>query len=260
MTGFDAAKFQALRAGNLGKDLKTHARLASTQDEARQEVAAGAAEGCVVLAEVQEAGRGRWGRRWEGRPEQSLLFTAVLDRASGAADPATLPILLGLASVQALRDLGLADAGLKWPNDLVWRDRKLGGLLVEQSGAFALAGCGLNIGQAEADFPDELRPSAASLRQAGLELGREAVLAALLGSWERHLALWRGAGLEPLLPQLDDCDALKGRVCRVRFKGELLEGSCAGIAADGALKLLRGQTEDRLRSAEVEQVRPAGAD
>lgn len=260
MSGFNAESFQAARRGRLGADLRRHGLLASTQDSAREAVLAGAGEGCVVLAEEQSAGRGRWGRTWRARAGDGLLFTAVLEAGSPVA-PASLPVVLGLATVKALRSLGVRDAALKWPNDLWWRDRKLGGLLVEREGAFMLAGCGLNISQSETDWPDGLRGQAVSLRQAGLRASREAILAAVLGTWEAVLEPWKKGGLEEFRADLDSYDALLGRYCRVSLGRETLRGRVLGIASDGTLRLApEGGEERRLQGAQAMDLRPDRAD
>jgi BirA family biotin operon repressor/biotin-[acetyl-CoA-carboxylase] ligase len=263
---FDLARFQAGRTGNWGADLRWHERLGSTQDEAAAALAAGAGEGCVVLAEAQDAGRGRWGKQWEGRPGLSLLFTVLLQAPmdAPAVAPAPnlgqLPLVLGLATAKALRGLGLEEAACKWPNDLWWRGRKLGGLLVEARGRGHLAGCGLNVGQAEGDFAPELRASAASLAQAGLSRPREAVLAAVLGAWETELRRWRHEGWAALAAEWPAHDALAGQRCRLRSGGKTHEGRVLGLAPDGALRLGldQGGSMD-FHSAEVEHLRPAEA-
>lgn len=260
MSVFNVGAFQAARRGAFGADLRWHAALGSTQDEARAALGSGAVPGTVVLAEEQRAGRGRWGRGWQAEAGSGLLFTVVLASGSSVA-PATLPVALGIACVQALRSLGLGEASLKWPNDLWWRERKLGGLLVEQAGSFLLAGCGLNITQSETDWPDGLRGQAVSLRQAGLKASREAVLAAVLGTWESVLAVWSKGGLESFRAELDAYDALLGRDCRVSLGRETVQGRVLGVAPDGSLRL--GQTdgrERRLQAAQAMDLRPVWTD
>jgi BirA family biotin operon repressor/biotin-[acetyl-CoA-carboxylase] ligase len=254
---FDAARFQAERRGAWGADLRWHGRLGSTQDEAEAAQRAGAGEGCVVLAEEQDAGRGRWGKRWEGRPGLSLLFT-VLIQAQPGPNLGQLPLVLGLATAKALRGLGLAEAACKWPNDVWWRGRKLGGLLVEARGPGLLAGCGLNVGQAPEDFPAELRDGAASLGQAGLAAPRETVLAALLQAWEAGLRRWRDGGWAAAAAEWPAHDALAGQRCRLSSGGQSHLGTVQGLAPDGALRLAldQGVLLD-FHSAEVEHLRPA---
>ena len=242
-----------------GADLRRFERCKSTQDEARLAASQGAQEGCVILADAQDAGRGRWGRRWEDAPGKSLLFTVLLD--AKALQPATLPLYLGLATVVALRGLGLGQAGVKWPNDLWVGGRKLGGLLLETHGPWVLAGCGLNVGQAAEDLPPELRASATSLSLEGLPVGRDAVLAAVLQAWEGGLESWKKGGFGPFLARFEAVDALKGLDCDVRSGGQVLQGRYLGVDPSGALRLgLPGGEERRLQSAEIEQVRPSSPD
>lgn len=256
MSDFNAAAFQAARRGAFGSDLRWHANVGSTQDAAREAVLAGAGPGCVVLAEEQSAGRGRWGRTWRAGSGSGLLFTVVLEAGAPVA-PGSLPVLLGLATVRALRSLGVSDALLKWPNDLWWRERKLGGLLVEQAGTCLFAGCGLNITQSDGDWPDGLRGFSASLRQAGVRASREAVLAAVLGSWESMLGPWSRGGLDVFKEELRGCDALLGRDCRVSVGRETLRGTVLGVAMDGSLRLgLPDGRERRLQCVQAMDLRP----
>jgi BirA family biotin operon repressor/biotin-[acetyl-CoA-carboxylase] ligase len=263
---FDQALFQTERKGTWGSQLHWHERVGSTQDEADGALKAGAGEGCVVLAELQDAGRGRWGKQWEGRPGLSLLFTVLLKAVPVAAVPnvssnlGPLPLVLGLATAQALRGLGLADAACKWPNDVWWQGRKLGGLLVEGRGEGLLVGCGLNVGQTRSDFPPELRASAASLGQAGLHATREAVLAAVLFAWESAVGRCRAEGWASVVSDWPSYDALAGQRCRLQSGGRTFEGRIIGLAPDGALRLgLDDGARMDFHSAEVEHLRPAEA-
>lgn len=254
MSSFDAAVFQSVRRGAWGGRLCVRERVSSTQDEARR-----LGEGDVVVAEQQSAGRGRWGRRWESSAGASLLFSVRLGSGFGA--PAGgLPLVLGAASVTALRSLGLDGVGLKWPNDLYWGGRKLGGLLLEGDGDAWIAGCGLNVLQEPADFPPELRGAAVSLRQAGLEIGREALLAALLFAWESWTARWRRDGFAALRDEVEALLVWKGSPCRLQAGGHSLQGVLLGLADDGTLRLAVDGVERRLHSAEILGLRPAGPD
>lgn len=255
MSGFDAAAFAALRRGSWGAAPRLHKAVTSTQDLARE----AAPEGTVFLAEAQDAGRGRWGRRWDGADGKSLLFSVRLDRDAGAGPESSLPLILGAATAAALRGLGLEQAGLKWPNDILADGRKLGGLLVEGTGAAWIAGCGLNVGQAGEDFPPELRATAGSLRMAGLESGREAVLAAVLADWEAWMGRWRREGFAALRAEVEALLLWRGRACRVRLDHAEAEGTLLGLTDDGALRLgLDGDGERVLHSAEILALREAG--
>lgn len=257
MSGFDAARFQALRQGAFGRDLRCFDAIASTQDAAREALNRGAREGVVILAESQSAGRGRWGHRWQASPGQGLLLTVILAADAGVSVPSTLPLLLGLATAQALQSLGVTGLGLKWPNDLWWQQRKLGGLLVESAAGQGLAGLGLNVSQADADFDPALQGQAVSLAQAGFALERETVLAAILLQWEKSLQAWREQGPAAWSSAWDALDALKGRPCRAETPQGPVEGLADGVDPDGALRLIDGDGRlQRMQSAELSLLRP----
>jgi BirA family biotin operon repressor/biotin-[acetyl-CoA-carboxylase] ligase len=211
--------------GRLGKPYRYLGRVGSTQDILRAWAEAGAPEGALVLAEVQERGRGRRGRPWESRPGESLTFSLLLRPALPLSALSLLPLLAGLALFEAV---GLG--GLKWPNDLLAPDgRKLGGMLLEAKAegeevAYALLGVGVNVAWA----PE----GAASLQEFGPYSRREVLLAFL-------------RRLEALLPLLEDPEALLaryrqasytlGRRVRVETPKGVVEGVAQEILPDGSL-------------------------
>ncbi|MCX7027632.1 MAG: biotin--[acetyl-CoA-carboxylase] ligase [Spirochaetes bacterium] len=141
---------------------------ASTMGLARESAAGSRTGALIVLADSQIAGRGRIeGRSWSGSPSASLLFTLGL-RGLDQGLPA-LPLRVGLAGACALRSRypGL-DIRLKWPNDLMALNKKMGGILCEFSNEWFFAGIGLNLSRAA--YPDQLACKATSIDEA---LGRE---------------------------------------------------------------------------------------
>jgi BirA family biotin operon repressor/biotin-[acetyl-CoA-carboxylase] ligase len=211
--------------GRLGKPYRYLGRVGSTQDILRAWAEAGAPEGALVLAEVQERGRGRRGRPWESRPGESLTFSLLLRPALPLSALSLLPLLAGLALFEAV---GLG--GLKWPNDLLAPDgRKLAGVLLEAKAegeevAYALLGVGVNVAWA----PE----GAASLQEFGPYSRREVLLAFL-------------RRLEALLPLLEDPEALLaryrqasytlGRRVRVETPKGVVEDVAQEILPDGSL-------------------------
>jgi BirA family biotin operon repressor/biotin-[acetyl-CoA-carboxylase] ligase len=256
---FDPAAFQSLRRSAFGAELRCFERLGSTQDAALQAVTEGAEEGCCVLAEAQDAGRGRWGRQWSAAPGQSLLFTVVLDELSGAGEPGSLPLVLGVGTARALRVLGLEEIQLKWPNDLLWRGKKLGGFLIEAREGKWLAGLGLNLTQSAEDFGPELAATAVSLREAGIKTTREEILADLLAAWQYALDGWRREGSEDWAFDWQQHDALRGKTVRAELDGLPVEGRADGVEEDGRLRLVLPDGRlKRLASGDVTLLRPTG--
>jgi BirA family biotin operon repressor/biotin-[acetyl-CoA-carboxylase] ligase len=234
----------------LGVPVERHASLGSTNDEALRRAMEGAPEGVVVLADVQTAGRGRQGRVWNDVPGASLAFSVVL-RPS-------LPLprlpLLALAMACSVADAAGAVTGrrhdVKWPNDVLFEGRKVCGILAEsRSGGdgrpVLVIGTGVNVNHRLADFPEEFRERAASLRQASGEyLNPESVLAAVLERFERYVTLSRDRGADALRDAVVDRLPAPGTTVAVRRGDDRVEGVVEGITETGALRFReRGRDE-----------------
>jgi BirA family biotin operon repressor/biotin-[acetyl-CoA-carboxylase] ligase len=217
--------------------------VASTGSTNADLLAAGGPEGQVLAAEEQTAGRGRAGRTWVSRPGASLTFSVLLRPAS--VPPAArgwLPLLTGVAVAAGVRSASGVSAMLKWPNDVLVGDRKLAGILAEQSqdGAAVVVGVGLNVTTGERELPvSPTGLSPTSLLVEGADVGREAVLAEILRSLERwYLAFTAdpdpvGSGL--LARYREDCATL-GRQVRVQLPaGRELAGVAEDVDAAGRL-------------------------
>lgn len=177
--------------------------VASTQELART-----LPIGTAVVAEHQEAGRGRLGRRWEAPPGTALLASFVLPFQPLA------PIAAGVAAAEAC---GPA-VRLKWPNDLLLDGRKLGGILVEAAGGKAIVGIGINLAWAPP-------------RAARLDAERDSLLERLVDA----LQGWWAAPADTLLEAWRQRSDTLGRRVRVELAGEVFEGVAEEIADDGAL-------------------------
>jgi BirA family transcriptional regulator, biotin operon repressor / biotin---[acetyl-CoA-carboxylase] ligase len=206
-------------------------------------LARGGPEGQVLVAEEQTAGRGRAGRTWVSRPGASLTFSVLL--RPGSVPPSArgwLPLLTGVAVAAGVRSAAGVEARLKWPNDVLVRDRKLAGILAEQSpdGDAVVIGVGLNVATQERELP--VSPAglpATSLLVEGADVGREAVLAEILRSLE-HWYLGFSADPDPvrsgLLAHYRGACATLGRQVRVELPaGRVLAGVAEDVDPGGRL-------------------------
>ncbi len=220
-------------------------RCESTMDMARVLAEEGAADGTVVVADEQTQGRGTKGRLWLSPPGMGLYMTYILRPGEDEIlDLALLPLASGLAAQEALTALGVAECRLKWPNDLVVGRRKLGGILCEsvyrnERPAFALIGIGLNLNQAEEDFPPELRLLATSVRLVtGKESDRDAGLFALNETLGRSLRILREGRPETLLAAYEQRLAFRpGDRLILAAAGGSEELVFIGLAPNGELRV-----------------------
>jgi BirA family transcriptional regulator, biotin operon repressor / biotin---[acetyl-CoA-carboxylase] ligase len=222
-------------------ELRVYRRVASTNDIARGLAEAGAPVGTCVIAEEQVAGRGRENRAWASPPGLGIWMSVVL-RPEVRSDPGVIPLLVGVAVASALdRFCRPYEPMVKWPNDILLAERKLGGILCEAvwSGTRAgqvVAGIGLNVLHLEEDFPPELRASATSIRQLCLwspsrpEIAGSVARAVLDVSSPPVLTPGR-------LAELQRRDALRGKPIVVEEgSGTTFLGVADGIEADGTLR------------------------
>jgi BirA family biotin operon repressor/biotin-[acetyl-CoA-carboxylase] ligase len=198
-----------------------------------------AAPGLVVVADHQTAGRGRFDRRWEAPAGTSLLVSVVI------GDP--LPtVAVALAAARACEDIAAVAPDLKWPNDLIVGERKLGGVLGERAGADGdqVVGLGLNVnwGRVAGGPP----AGGVSLDEI---VGRPVDRLALLAAFLRRLA----SPPDDLLDAYRRRCATLGRRVRVEIGGEVVESVAIGVSAEGHLLLEGGWV---IAAGDVTHVRP----
>lgn len=224
----------------------------STNDACWERARAGEAEGLVVTAEVQTAGRGRFGRHWHSPPGLAIAVSVLLRPALPAE---RLPLLTAAAAVAAAEAAG-AEARIRWPNDVVIGGRKLAGVIVEgrEPGVFVL-GCGMNVNLGPGDFPEDLRGTSTSLSiEKHAPQDRCSVLRTFLERFDERYdqALSGDPGLGRAWRELS---ALIGRRVSIAEGGKEYRGEVAdldvleGIAVrlEGAVRRFRLEHVERLR-------------
>jgi len=198
----------------------------------------------VMLAEYQTAGRGRRGRAWLAPPGGAICLSLSWTFRDVPADLGALGLVIGVCELRALRELGVSGAKLKWPNDVLVEDRKMGGILIElraESGgpACVVIGIGLNVALGAPLLAKiaETGIAATDLVTAGLaEPSRNAVAGALVDSCVRGLLEFERDGLRPFVENWRDADALQGKMVDVRGAvGEVTRGLARGVDLHGAL-------------------------
>ena len=233
-------------AKTLLNDLEIHPKIDSTNRYLVNSVEQGCRSGTVCLAEMQTAGRGRLGRQWIS-PFGRNIYLSLLWRFSGG--PGTLSglsLAAGVAIVRAFKNSGVHEIGLKWPNDIYWRKRKLGGILVEVLGeangpCSAVIGLGINF-----YIPER---SARSIDQDWTDLehitgdtrpSRNAMVSGILNELTPIVEGFEKTGLKPYLDEWRKWDCVRGESVTLCAGNSKICGEVLGITDDGLL-ILRDQ-------------------
>jgi BirA family biotin operon repressor/biotin-[acetyl-CoA-carboxylase] ligase len=214
----------------------------------------------AALAELQNAGRGRQGRRWISPFGASLALSLGWTFRDAERVESTLSLAVGVAVCRALGRIGARGIGLKWPNDVWFEDRKLGGVLVEtRTGggtAQVVVGVGLNLHLSE-ESRRQIGTLVGILGLAALDTvcpsppSRNALAAALLTELLSMLPLFERHGFAAFRDEWRSLDALRGRPVRVLLAQDTVEGIACGVDEDGGLLLEHGGNVDKFIAGEA---------
>jgi BirA family biotin operon repressor/biotin-[acetyl-CoA-carboxylase] ligase len=245
----------------LGCETRVFDAVDSTNTVARALANQEAAHGTVVIAESQTRGRGRLGRGWVSPPHLNLYVSIVLRSGLPQSRLVEIGLMAGVATCDALAEW--CPVTIKWPNDVLSEGRKVAGILAELEGDRALVlGIGVNVNSTPADFPEELRDKAGSLRMAtGAVVDRARVAGRLL----THLEHWHDRlcrdGFGAVAVAWRSRTDLIGRKIRVHEPTSEVAGEVLGLDDDGALRLrLDDGTVHRVVSGDVTVVGGYGFD
>ncbi len=252
-----AAVRSALGAAAPRFALEVFDRVESTNTELLRRAAAGAPSGTVIAAEWQTAGRGRRGRAWHALPGAALTFSLLWRFEQGAGFLAGLSLAAGVAMMRALEQHGVAGAGLKWPNDVLWRGRKLAGILIEMQGdmlgpSAAVIGIGLNCRLPPALLERIDQPAVDLTAAAGAAPERSRLLATLLLEFDRAFTVFARDGFAPFREDWQRYDVYRDQPVKVALPdGSVVNGAAAGVADNGALLLATNAGQLRFHSGDV---------
>lgn len=252
-----------LRTERLGRQLRFHREIASTNSEALRLGREGAEHGTLVVADRQTAGRGRRGRSWSSPGGVNLYLSLLLRPTIPPRFASQIVPTVAVALAETIRALDL-EAAIKWPNDLEIGGRKVAGILTELSAAadrihFVVVGIGINVNAGPADLPEELWSIATSLRAcAGRTLDRAQLGADLLLSIERWLAVLEERGFAPVKERYGALSSTLGRRVRLVEADREIEGIAEAIDDTGAILLRRDDGAlEPARTGDVTSLRPA---
>ncbi len=228
-----------LKTRVIGKDLILLSEVVSTNVVAQEMAISGAPEGTVVIAEIQRGGKGRLGRKWFS-PKGNLYLSVIL-RPDIAMHKAPVITLMGAVAIASAirKQCGLAP-GIKWPNDVLLRGRKVCGLLSEMSAEqdrirYLVLGIGVNVNMELRSLPVDVEAVSTTLaREAGQEIDRTLLLRSLL----RELDKWYASFLaneQDILREWMSLNITVGSRVQVSGAGRIIEGLAQRIDGEGRL-------------------------
>ncbi len=258
----DALK-SALEGTIFAEAIHIFSTIDSTNTHAMQEAQKGAPHGSVYLAEEQTAGRGRGAHAWHSEPYAGLYISLVLRPQMAPSDALWISLATGLAVQAAIENVTALVADIRWPNDLLFENRKFGGILTEMNAEatrvrYAVAGIGINVNHGQ--FPEELRDVATSLRlESDRFTSRQELAIAILQTMQKEIeALVQPEGFaratNSILKRLEKKSSwIRGKRVSVNEAGGYT-GVTAGL---DALGFLRVETEAGMRTVLSGGVREA---
>lgn len=243
------------RAGSdLWKEVLCYKTIGST-NEAGAALCQGKAPvlGTVIIADMQEKGKGRLGRQWISPPGLNIYMSIVLVPAIAPKDATLLTILSSVACATALRETCGVDASIKWPNDLMIKGRKVGGILTEIRAdpdriAWAVIGIGINVNMDSLSFHGEMRRIATSIKaETGIAHRRSGLIVAILGALEKYYRILVNEGGTHVVAKWRQLSCTLGKRVRVASGPTHISGFAEDVDDEGMLLL-------RLPSGELKRI------
>ncbi len=225
-------------------------KIDSTNTLAFKQALAGEPEGTCVVAESQEKGKGRLGRKWSSPTGKNIYLSVILRPAIHPSTVYPITFLSSLAVSDTIEELTGMKATLKWPNDVLMHDRKISGTLLELSTEadmvrFVIIGIGFNVNLEPGDMDQEIRAKATSLFMESKKIyERSRVCGILISNLERYYNLFRGDGERTIRDTWEERAQIRGKHLEINQMGESYKGIAKGIDHDGAILLdIDGKTK-----------------
>ncbi|OUS39106.1 biotin--[acetyl-CoA-carboxylase] ligase ['Osedax' symbiont bacterium Rs2_46_30_T18] len=214
--------------------------------------------GALYLTEYQHNGRGRRGRTWLGPLASNLYFSLMWRFSGGAAALEGLSLVVGLSIAQALIQQGINGVELKWPNDLLYQNRKLAGILLEMQGdasgdVSVVIGVGINVrmSQESQHAKDITQPWVDLASIADRDIDRNKLLAAVISKLLENLTLFAKSGFSGFIDDWQKMHAFQDSYVKLINGKNEIEGICRGVNTQGALLLERNSKVEAYHGGEI---------
>ena len=234
-----------LRNTILGRDFNYHPQTNSTNENAWQYTQNSSGHGSLFLTDNQTGGKGRRDNKWVSTPDKSLTFSFILHSELELEKMGLLPLLTGISIVKGITAATAIQTGLKWPNDIMLNEKKMGGILIEskqtRNGLRVVVGVGLNINENAQDIPHALSDNAISLAMfSGQTHSREKILSAILNVFE----VLYDSQLDSIIPLWTDHCIHQDREVSFHSGQIKQQGLFQGISSQGHAEIhIKGETQ-----------------
>lgn len=253
----------ALHTETFGRHVVYLESTQSTNEEAKKIAREGAEEGTIVVAEEQITGHGRLARGFYSPFAKGIWFSLILRPKFFPMEASKCTLLAAVGVCRGIRRMRLADAGIKWPNDILVHGKKLVGILTLMSASmekidYIIMGIGINTGIKKNEFPEDFREGATSFLNEGINVSRKDLLAAILGELEKEYSIAQNEGFDKVLDDWRALSVTLGQEVRVIFGDDSYTGKAVDIDRDGCLLVNTGSEVKRVIAGDV-SIRPVDA-
>ena len=253
----------ALHTETFGRHVVYLESTQSTNEEAKKIAREGAEEGTIVVAEEQITGHGRLARGFYSPFAKGIWFSLILRPKFFPMEASKCTLLAAVGVCRGIRRMGLADAGIKWPNGILVHGKKLVGILTLMSASmekidYIIMGIGINTGIKKNEFPEDFREGATSFLNEGINVSRKDLLAAILGELEKEYSIAQNEGFDKVLDDWRALSVTLGQEVRVIFGDDSYTGKAVDIDRDGCLLVNTGSEVKRVIAGDV-SIRPVDA-
>lgn len=249
-----------LKTQIIGQKIIVVPSIDSTNTEIKR-IAQNLHEGTVLFAEYQEAGHGRWSRKWVAPSKKALLFSIYLTPDCAAEQNHLFTIIMALSVVQAVYQIDKVKLDIVWPNDIYYDGKKLAGVLTEcvytgSSVRLVVVGCGMNIHQINDELSlDQTRKGISLDLVTNYRHDRSLIAASILNQFEGYYSDLLNGNIQSLIHLWESYCSMMHQTVQVRLEGETVEGEMVGIDHRGNLILKQNNETFILKDGDVIEVK-----
>lgn len=231
--------YPCLKTRIIGKNILYYNELDSTNTTAYELAHKIKEEGTIILAEKQNKGKGRLSRQWSSPRAGGIYMSVILKPEITPFQSPIVTLMAAVSLAEAIRDTSLAQASIKWPNDIIVNDKKIAGILTEMEAEsdrikFIILGIGVNVNTVLSELP---KTASSIAHITGSPVSRQALLIALIERLEHNYKIMNRSGFSDIRLKWKNLSSTLGQRVRANCMRKIIEGTAVDIDSDGALKI-----------------------